>query len=79
VALERRVADSGTPNLGMARVLDALRSHDDPQNPVCRHLHENPAQNFTAATMVCELTAPPVLHLAPGPLCSTRLLEHHLV
>jgi hypothetical protein len=77
-ALERRITDVGTSAFGMDEILDALRSHDDPQNPVCRHLQENPAQNFTAATMVCELSAPPVLHLAPGPLCSTRLLQHPL-
>ncbi len=53
---------------GFDAVAEALRSHRDPSNPVCRHL-TNRKTNYSAASVVYELKQPPVLHVVPGPPC----------
>ncbi len=49
-------------------IRDALSSHRDPENPVCRHVTDKKT-NFTAASVIYELSENPVLHIAPGPPC----------
>lgn len=56
-----------------------LSAHDDPENPVCRaHNHDDPGINFTAASVIYELSRPPVMHLAPGPPCKTPFTTYTL-
>jgi len=66
------LARQRTGELSVEDMKAALRSHADPDNPVCRHAVEDPGTNFSAVSVVYELTAPPVMHLAPGPPCETE-------
>ncbi|UCC38753.1 MAG: hypothetical protein JSV96_13135 [Candidatus Aminicenantes bacterium] len=70
-ALEKRLKDP-SKRITVDTVKATLSSHDDPKNPVCNHLAKQRARSFSAGCMVMELGKPPVLHLAPGPPCSTE-------
>jgi len=64
--LESKVTDQG-----FDAVAAALRSHEDPDNPVCRHI-TNRRTNYSAASVIYELVRPPVLHVVPGPPCEAK-------
>jgi len=49
-----------------------VRGRVDAANPMCRHETDRKT-NCTAASVVDELSLPPVLHRAPGPPCLTPL------
>lgn len=66
-AMEIRLDDSSKV-FSVAEMKEALSSHDDPENPVCRHGDSG----YTAASMVYELSGSPVLHISPGPPCKTK-------
>ena len=69
-ALENRLKDTEHPAT-LQTVKEALGSHDDPENPVCRHPAEDGSGGFTFGCTIFELGGNPRLHLAPGPPCST--------
>ena len=69
-ALEKRPGDPDIP-VTIQSIKDALSSHDDPANPVCRHKNEDGTGGFTFGCSIYELGPKPRLHLAPGPPCST--------
>ena len=68
--LEKRLSDLKSP-LTLQTITEALSSHDDPKNPVCRHKNEDGTGGFTFGCSIYELGPKPRLHLAPGPPCST--------
>lgn len=70
-SLKKRLKDPGR-RIDIDAVKDTLSSHDDPKNPVCRHIPEGGGGGFTAGCVIYELGDPPRLHLAPGPPCSTE-------
>jgi len=49
----------------------ALRSHDDPDNPVCNHVREDVGA-FTAWSVIYELTDRPRVHFTVGPPCPSE-------
>jgi hypothetical protein len=60
-------------------VKNALSATDDPKNPVCRpHDNADPGLNFTAASVIYELSTPPVMRFAPGPPCTTPFSTYKL-
>jgi len=70
--LQQRILET-TSDITLGIIKDTLSSHDDPENPVCRHHNpENPGASFTAASVIYEMSAPPVMHIAPGPPCETE-------
>ncbi len=66
-AMEVRL-DDFSKTIQIKDIKEALSSHDDPQNKVCRHGE----RGYTNGSVVYELSASPVLHLAPGPPCETK-------
>jgi len=68
-ALERRLNDE-SKRIDLEAVKAALCSRDDPENPVCRD--RVPGRGLTFGSMIYELSDSPVLHLAPGPPCTTK-------
>ena len=74
-SLDQQLRSDAPP--GLSDLIRALSSHDDPDNPVCRHVDPNPGRNYTAGSVVYELGAGPVMHLAPGPPCETPLEPYH--
>jgi predicted choloylglycine hydrolase len=69
-ALETRIGNVERP-VSLQTIKDALGSHDDPGNPVCRHKPEDGSDGFTFGCTIFELGQKPRLHLAPGPPCET--------
>lgn len=68
-ALQRRLNDE-SKRIDIEAIKAALCSRDDPDNPVCRELA--PGRGLTFGSMIYELSDSPVLHLAPGPPCTTE-------
>jgi predicted choloylglycine hydrolase len=68
-ALERRLSDE-SKRIDLEAIKKTLCSRDDPDNPVCRDLV--PGRGLTFGSMIYELSDSPVLHLAPGPPCTTE-------
>ncbi len=66
-AMEIRL-DDFSKTFTVTEMKEALSSHDDPKNTVCRHGE----RGYTNGSMVYELSDSPVLHLAPGPPCKTK-------
>ena len=61
-ALEKRMAPG--VEISDATIMEALRSKDDPDNPVCR----NPVNGgFTFASVIMTLSTPPTLQITAGP------------
>lgn len=52
-------------------VKNLLSSHDPADSPICRHLTTK-GNNFSAASVVYEISRTPVMHIAAGPPCSTQ-------
>jgi hypothetical protein len=69
-ALSRAVLPAAAPT-DLHSLERALASHADAAHPVCRHVTDS-KENFTAGSVIYELSAAPVMHLAPGPPCETR-------
>ena len=69
-SLEKRLKDP-SKKITVETIKSTLSSHDDPQNPICYDLRKD-RSGFTAGSMIYELSDSPVLHLAPGPPCSTE-------
>jgi hypothetical protein len=63
--LESRLGDPHE-TITVERIRDVLSSHD---GPVC--LDGQGTQNITSGCLIMELSPAPVLHLSPGPPCST--------
>lgn len=74
-SLEKRLQDP-QKRIDVAAIKAILSSHDDPKNPVCRHVPPGGEGVFTAGCMIYELGDSPVLHLAPGPPCSTEFKKY---
>lgn len=56
----------------------ALAAHDDPDNPVSRHINnEGSSIGFTTGASIYELGDRPRLHLAAGPPCQTDFIQYH--
>jgi len=70
-ALEKRLKDPAK-RITVDTIKTTLCSHDDPKNPVCNHIPESGEGGFTFGSLIYELGESPVLHLAPGPPCSTE-------
>jgi len=68
-ALERRLSDE-SKRVDLEAIRATLCSRDDPAHPVCRELV--PGKGLTFGSMIYELSDSPVLHLAPGPPCTTE-------
>ncbi len=69
--VEERLADL-PENIDPAYIKNILMSRDNAELPVCRpHNPDDLGATFTAASVVMEMTTPPVLHLAPGPPSET--------
>jgi hypothetical protein len=68
-AVRRRLEGAGG-RADVATVREILRSHDSAAHPVCRH-RATDAAVMTIGSLVMVMGAPPELHLAPGPPCST--------
>jgi len=69
-ALEKRIKDPAK-RITIDTIKETLSSHDDPRNPVCNDRREG-GGGLTAGCPVMVLSPDdPVLHIAPGPPCST--------
>jgi len=77
MALEKRLKDP-EKRIDVAAIKAILSSHDDPKNPVCRHIPPGEEGVFTAACVIYELGDSPMLHLAPGPPCFTEFKKYEL-
>ena len=64
-SLEKQLSDP-TEVIDLDKIKAALSSHD---GPVC--INRGTGGSITLGCLVMELASPPVLHLAPGPPCST--------
>lgn len=61
-AVEKRIAANA--DISDETLMEALRSKDDPDNPVCR----NPVNGgFTFASVIMTLSTPPILQITAGP------------
>jgi isopenicillin-N N-acyltransferase like protein len=71
-ALKSRIAD--TDAVSDDHIKDALRSKDDPKNPVCR-TNDSKSKNFTFASVVMTLTGEPFLQITAGPPSESEYLK----
>ncbi len=70
-SLEKRLKDP-SKRVTVDTIKEILSSHDDPKNPVCND-RKLGVGGLTAGCVIMELSPEsPVLHLAPGPPCSTE-------
>ena len=71
-SINGRLGDPSRP-VDLAAVKAALSAHDDPQNPVSRTYNDTHGSyiGFTAGSLIYDYGAPPRLHVASGPPCST--------
>ncbi len=74
-ALEKRMEDP-QKTIDAAAIKAILSSHDDPKDPVCRHIPPDRKGTFSASCVIYELGNSPVLNLAPGPPCSTEFRRY---
>jgi hypothetical protein len=63
-ALEKRMV--ATPEINDNMIMDALRSKDDPENPVC-NTNNNDGAGFTFASTIMTLTGTPSFQITAGP------------
>lgn len=70
-ALEKRLKDPDK-RITFDKVKETLSSRDDPRNPVCRIRRKDGRGAFTSGCLIMELSQSPVLHLSPGPPCTTE-------
>lgn len=70
MSLEKRLKDPKMTII-VDSIKEILSSKDDPQNPVCREKRADGGGGFTAGCLIMDLSEKPVLHLAPGPPCTT--------
>jgi isopenicillin-N N-acyltransferase-like protein len=70
-SLEKRLKDP-SQRITVEAIKSILGSHDDPQNPVCRHKPEDGSGVCTYGCIIMELSASPRMSLSPGPPCSTQ-------
>jgi len=70
MSLEKRLKNPKMP-ITVDNIKKILSSKDDPQNPVCREKRADGGGGFTAGGLIMDLSEKPVLHLAPGPPCTT--------
>jgi len=63
-ALEKRMASNIDVNTTI--IMDALRSKDNPDNPVCRN-NSNDGRGFTFASTIMTLTGEPTFQITAGP------------
>lgn len=68
-SLESRTKDP-SQHITVETIKTILSSHDSPEHPICRHKGSE-GGGMTVAGLIMELSPSPVLHLAPGPPCST--------
>jgi hypothetical protein len=69
-ALKKRLSDPSKP-VTVETAKSILRSHDDPEYPVCRH--GRPGQgDITTFSLIMDLKPSPEFHVAPGPPCKTE-------
>lgn len=68
-SLESRTKDP-SQHITVETIKTILSSHDSPEHPICRHKGLE-GGGMTVAGLIMELSPSPVLHLAPGPPCST--------
>ncbi len=68
--IKKRIKES-SGKITVETIKSILSSHDDPDNPICNHKRQKRGA-FTAGCLIMELSETPVLHLAPGPPCSTE-------
>ena len=69
-SLERRLQDNTEP-VTVEIVKSILGAHDSNEHPVCRHKIPGGGA-MTLGCQIMSLSSPPVLHVAPGPGCSTE-------
>ncbi|HIK84147.1 MAG TPA: hypothetical protein EYG08_03465 [Myxococcales bacterium] len=73
-SLESRLEDADA-SIDRCEVKAILSSHDDPDNPVCRHGDGPTARSMigvTLGSLIYELSEAPTFHAAPGPACETE-------
>lgn len=66
-SLKTNLEDLASP-LTVQKAVQILSAHDDPDNPVCRHLREE-TEDMTNFCIVMELGAEPAMHVTSGPPC----------
>ena len=71
MSLEKRLKDPMIP-ITIDGIKEILSSKDDLQYPVCKEKRADSGGVFTAGCLIMELSEKPVLHLAPGPPCTTN-------
>ena len=71
-SINGRLGDLSRP-ADLEAIKAALSAHDDPQNPVSRTFDDTHGSyiGFTAGSLIYDYGAPPRLHVASGPPCST--------
>lgn len=60
--------------IDVAYAMETLKAKDDPTAPVCRdgnNARDDAQIGFTFGSIVCEISAAPTMHVAPGPPCHT--------
>jgi isopenicillin-N N-acyltransferase-like protein len=71
MSLEKRLKNPMMP-ITIDSIKEMLSSKDDLQNPVCNEKRADSGGVFTAGCLIMDLSEKPVLHLAPGPPCTTN-------
>jgi hypothetical protein len=71
MALEKRLKDENK-RITIESIKETLSSKDDLRNPICREKRADGRGGFTSGCIIMELSEKPVLHLAPGPPCTTE-------
>jgi len=69
-ALKRRLIDASMP-VTVETAKSILRSHDDPEYPVCRHGRAGQG-DITTFSLIMDLKPSPEFQVAPGPPCKTE-------
>jgi len=75
-SLEKRLEDASKP-VTVETAKETLSSHDDRQNPVCRHRRPD-GGGMTIGCSIMVLSSSPELHFAPGPPCETEYRTYKL-